>query len=202
MSTPTDGALRRSLRWFTLGSGPLKRGSDRVQVAGRLVVVLSLLVAPPLAVAATAATTRQLEALAAEEAAERSHVDAVLLEDAPAEAGAGHGDEERVTVPARAVWPVPGGAERQGIVLVHPGTAAGTTVPVWVHRDGHITRAPLDRNRIDGSALTTGVGLFLGIPLVTWVLYALLCAALDAQRDRRWARGWAAVEPEWVTRLL
>ncbi|MGY1643589.1 hypothetical protein ACI782_20985 [Geodermatophilus sp. SYSU D00703] len=205
MSTPTDTALRRSVRWFTLGSGPLKRGSDRLQVAGRLVVVLALLVAPPLAVAASAVTTGQLEALAAEEAAERTHVDAVLLEDAPEApqaAGAGYGGEDPVTVPAPAVWPVPGGTERQGVVLVRPGVTAGTTVPVWVHRDGHITRAPMDRSRIDSSAMSIGAVFFFGIPLATWTLYALLCAALDAHRDRRWARGWAAVEPDWATRLL
>jgi hypothetical protein len=206
VSTRTDTALRRWLRWFTLGSGPLKRGSDRLQVAGRLVVVLALLIAPPLAVAATAVTTAHLEARAAEQAAERTHVDAVLLEDAPqAPEGADTsygGGEERVTVPARAVWPVRGRAQHRGVVLVRPGTAAGTTVPVWVDRAGHITLAPLDRSRIDTSATTIGTVIFLGVPLGTWTLSALLCTALDAHRERRWARGWAAVESDWVTRLL
>ncbi|MBB3084498.1 Rv1733c family protein [Geodermatophilus sabuli] len=203
MSTSTDTALRRSLRRFTLGSGPLKRGSDRLQVAGRLVVVLALLVAPPLAVAATAATTSRLEALAAAGAAERSRVDAVLLEDAPEAGASGYGEQEPVTVPARAVWPVPGGTEREGIVLVSPHTAAGTAVPVWVDRDdGHVTSPPMDRSRIDGSAMGVGAVFLLGVPLATWTLYVVLCAALDAHRQRRWAQGWAAVEPEWGTRLL
>ena len=202
MRTPTDTALRRSLRWFTLGSGPLKRGSDRLQVAGRLVVVLALLAAPPLAVAATTVTTAQLEALAEEEAAERSRVDAVLLEDAPEAAGSGYGGQETVKVPTRAVWPVPGGAERQGVVLVRPHTAAGTVVPGWVNRDGNVVSAPLDRSRTDNLAMTIGAVVLLGVPLATWTLYALLRAALDAHRERRWAQGWAAVEPEWVTRLL
>ena len=205
MNTSTNTALHRLLRQFTLGSGPLKRGSDRLQVAGRLVVLLALLVAPPLAVAAMAVVTAQLEALAVAEASERTHVDAVLLEDAPEApqaAGSGEGSEERVTVPARAVWPVQGKAERQGLVLVRPGTAAGTTVPVWVHREGHITRAPMDRGRIDGSARAVGALFLFGVPVVTWTLYALLCAALDAHRERRWAQGWAAVEPDWATRML
>src|SRR3712207_1906508 len=187
MNTSTDNALHRSLRQFTLGSGPLKRSSDRLQVAGRLVVLLALLIAPPLAVAAMAVTTAQLEALAAAEAAERTHVDAVVLEDAPEAppaAGTGDAGEERVTVPARALWPVQGGAERQGLVPVRPGTAAGTTVPVWVHREGHLTRAPMDRSRIDGSARAIGALFLFGVPLVTWTLYALLCAALDAHRER------------------
>ena len=204
MRTPADTALSRSLRWFTLGSGPLKRGSDRLQVAGRLVVVLALLAAPPLAVAATTVTTAQLEARAEAEAAERSRVDAVLLEDAPAPeaAGSGYGDREPVKVPARAVWPVPGGAERQGVVLARPHTAAGTAVPVWVNRAGNVTSAPLDRSRTDSSAMMIGAVVLLGVPLATWMLYAFLRAALDAHRGRRWAQGWAAVEPEWVSRLL
>jgi hypothetical protein len=176
-------------------------------VAGRLVVLLALLVAPPLAVAATTVATAQLEALAAEQAAERTHVDAVLLEDAPeapratGTGGGGGGGEARVIVPARAVWPVQGGAERQGVVLVRPGTAAGTTVPVWVDRDGHMSLAPMDRGRIDSSAMTIGAVFLLEVPLGAWTLYAILCAALDAHRGRRWAQGWAAVEPDWVTRL-
>jgi hypothetical protein len=202
MGTLMDTALRRSLRWFILGSGPLKRGSDRLQVVGRLVVVLAMLTAPPLAVAASIVTTTQLEALAEAQAAERSRVDAVLLENAPGAGASGHGDQESVKVPARAVWPVPGGAERQGVVLVRPHTAAGTAVPVWVNRAGNVTSAPLDRSRTDGSAMMIGAVVLLGVPLATWMLYAFLRAALDAHRERRWAQGWAAVEPDWATRLL
>ena len=169
-------------------------------------MALALLVAPSLAVAATEVTTTRLEALAAEQAAERTHVDAVLLENAPeapqyTDTGYDSG-EARVTVLARAVWPVQGGAERQGAVRVRPGAAAGTTVPVWVDRNGRITLAPMDRSHIQRWAMATGAIVFLGVPLVTWTLYALLCAALDAHRQRRWAQGWAAVEPDWVTRLL
>jgi hypothetical protein len=107
-----------------------------------------------------------------------------------------------VKVPTRAVWPVPGGAERQGVVLVRPHTAAGTVVPAWVNRDGNVVSAPLDRSRTDSLAMTIGAVILIGVPLATWTLYALLRAALDAHRERRWAQGWAAVEPEWVTRLL
>jgi len=203
MTAPTDTTFRRWLRRFTLGSGPMKRGSDRVQVAGRIVVVVSLLVAPPLAVAATTVTTHNLEVLAAAEAAERSHVAAVLLENAPeAPQGTGDGGQASLRVLATAVWPVPGGAEREGLVQVRPETAAGTAVPVWVDRDGDLTRAPAGRSDIDSAAMTMGAVFLIGIPLAAWALYAVLCAALDAHRQRRWAQGWAAVEPEWVTRLL
>ena len=44
--------------------------------------------------------------------------------------------------------------------------------------------------------------VLVGVPLVTWSLHAVLCAALDAHREHQWAQGWAAVGPEWATRLL
>jgi hypothetical protein len=205
MSTPTDTALRRSLRRFTLGSGPLKRGSDRIEVIGRLAVVLALLVAPPLAVAATTVTTDRLEARAVAEAADRHPSSAVLLTDAPPARygdGDGDGDVPLSRVATRATWSLPDGTSREGVVLVGPGTPAGTAVPVWVDDDsGNLTRAPLDRAGVPSSATAMGVLFLIGVPLTTWALHTALCYALDAHRRHRWAREWAAVAPEWGSRL-
>ena len=204
MTVGRDTWLRRSLRRFTLGAGPLKRGSDHVEVVGRLAVVLSLLVAAPLAVAATTVTTDHLEALAAAEAAERHLVSAVLLEDARAQhpRGGDQGHRVRATVPAQAVWSVPGGAPHEGVVLARSGTVAGQAVPVWVDDDGSLTRPPLDPAGIPGSAMAAGAVFLIGVPTGTWTLHAVLCCALGAQRARRWEQGWVAVEPEWASRLL
>jgi hypothetical protein len=205
MSAREDSPIRRWLRRFTLGSGPLKRRSDRVEVVGRLVVVLSFLAAPPLAVVAATATTTHLEAVAAAEAAERSRTQAVLLEDGPSPAisGAtlgGYSNESVATVPVRAAWPGPGGSTRTGHVQVRPGTPAGTAVPVWVDPGGDLTRAPFDRQTIQASAAAMGALPLIGVPLATWTLYAVLCVVLEGQRERRWARDWAAVEPDWNSR--
>jgi hypothetical protein len=206
MKAPEDGAIRRSLRRFTLGSGPLKRRSDRVQALGRLVVVLSLLVSPSIAVAMTDATAAHLHRVAETEAAERSRVSAVVVEDArPPEAGDDYvdysGSPDR-PVGARAVWTAPDGTPRDGTVRVPPGTAAGTAVPVWVDREGDVTRAPLDPAGIRGTSVAFGLLPLIGVPLAAWTLYAALCFALDARRERRWGEDWAAVEPVWNSRLL
>jgi hypothetical protein len=204
MTAPKDTLIRRSLRRFVLGSGPLKRRSDRLQAFGRFAVVLSFLVAPPLAVAAATATTAHLESVAAVEAAERSLVRAVLVEDAPGPAGmsSAHGDYSVSAVPVAAVWSVPGGTQQEGTVLVKPGTPVGTTLRAWVDREGNVTRAPLDRAGIPASAAAMGALPLVGVPVLTWTLYAFLCVALNAHRERRWAEDWAAVEPEWNSRLL
>ena len=86
-------------------------------------------------------------------------------------------------------------------MLVPPRTPVGTAVPVWVDREGNPTRAPLDRADIPGTAAATGALALVGVPWPTWTLYALLCLALDAHRERRWAQDWAAVEPVWNSRL-
>jgi hypothetical protein len=204
MAAPKDSRLRRSLRRFTLGSGSLKRGSDRVQVAGRVLVVLSVLLAPLVAVAAAGALTTHLQAVAAAEAADRSRTRAVLLENAPATTNLSVGDypdTSIATVPVRAVWPLSRGGSREGLVLVRPRSPAGTAVPVWVGGDGNLTPAPLDRADIPISAVAVGALPLIGLPVTTWLLYALFLLALDRYRGRRWERDWAAVEPVWTSRL-
>jgi hypothetical protein len=204
MTAQKNTPIRRALRRFTLGSGPLQRGSDRVQAIARFVVVLSFLVAPPLATAAMTATSTHLQAIADHDAAERTATRAVLLEDAPAPVLASRSSVAYAAVPVRvrAVWSVPGGVTREGTVLVRPGTPVGTALPAWVDRDGDLTRPPLDRTGIPSSAAAMGALWLVGVPLMTWTLYAVLCSILNAHRERRWAQDWAAVEPDWHSRLL
>jgi hypothetical protein len=208
MSAPEDSAIRRSIRRFTLGSGPLKRRSDRLQVVARFVVVLAFLASPPIAVATADATMARLQQQAEAEAAERTRTSAVLLEDArvPADDVRSYGD---VVVydrdrPARAlaVWTAPGGTSREGLVAVPSRTPTGTSVSVWVNRDGDLTGAPRDRAGIYDTAAAVAAVPLIGVPVAVWALYASLCFVLDARRERRWAAGWAVVEPDWHSRLL
>jgi hypothetical protein len=202
MTTPKDTLIRRALRRFALGSGPLKRRSDHVEAIGRFAVVLSFLVAPPLAVLATTTTTAHLQSVAAVEAADRSLVRAVLLDDAPGPAGmsSADGDYSVAAVPVPAVWSASDGTQREVTVLTEPRTPAGTAVRVWVDRQGGLTRAPLDRAGIPAAATAAGVWPLIGVPLLTWTLHFFLCLALNAHREGGWARDWATVEPKWNSR--
>lgn len=203
MAARQDGVLRRSLRRFTLGSGPLKRRSDRVQVVGRLVVLLSLLIAPPIAVAVADAMTAHLQQVAATEAAERAQIPAVLLTDAPEAPARGtdYTDAVPVSVPVRATWSPSAGGSREGFVMAPPGSPAGTAVRVWVDQNGELTAPPLDPGSIPNSAVAVGALPLVGVPAATALLYGLFCAALNAHRDRRWGRDWATVEPVWTSEL-
>jgi len=200
MAGAIRGGLRRGLRRFTLGSGPLKRRSDRLQVLARVVVVLALLAAAPLAVVATEITHRSMESAAAVQVAERHRARAVVLEDT-APVAQKDGDPEASFVTVEGTWRAPGGHVKRGALLVPSGTVAGTTVPVWVDSSGQLTTAPMDQQSIDVTGFAAGVVTTLAVPLVAWVAYCMFCTVLDAHRRRRWAQEWDRVEREWRTRL-
>jgi hypothetical protein len=202
MTTPRHSRIGRALRGFTLGSGPLKRRSDRLQVVARVVVVLAVVAAPALAVVAATATTADLESVAATQGADRHASRALVLRDAPARTDQEHSEYPPiVTVATTAQWVARDGVVHEGPVRVPPGTRAGTSVPVWVGSDGELTTAPLRRESIQGSAMAVGALVLGGVPVAVWTLYFFLCFALDARRERDWETGWAAVEPVWGTSL-
>jgi hypothetical protein len=199
--TSPGGRLRRAIRRFTLGSGPLKRRSDRVQLVARVLVVLAFVAAPPAAVVVAAVTTGDLEAVAATQAADRHQTRAVVLQDAPAPDSRASDDVSLGAVPAQAGWTTPRGIARVGTALVRPGTRVGQTLTVWQDGDGNLTRPPRDRDDIPGSAMAVAAIPLLGLPLLAWTLYAAVCSVLEGHRDRRWTAEWAVVEPVWRRQL-
>lgn len=204
MTRSSDSRIRQAVRRFTLGSGPLKRGSDRVQMVARLLVVLAFLAAPPLAVLAATGTATHLQHLAAAQAADRYRANAVVLVDAAAlgpELDAPGDSPGSISVQAQGRWVAPTGQVCTGTVLVPAGTPAGTAVSVWANRQCVLTRPPLDPVDIPTTATAMALAPLLGMPVVAGACYAVLCAALDARRDRRWTEGWAAVEPDWGAQL-
>lgn len=201
MSGSIRARLRFARRWFLLGSGPLKRTSDRLQLAGRVIVVLSLLAAVPLAVLAAGLTRTRLGAEAGAQAATRHQVRAVVLADAGSAPSAGADSSATVSVVQVEVgWRAAGGAVRRASLLVPGGTTAGTTVSLWVDRAGHVTTAPLDAGDIGNNSVAVAVAVTAGVPMLVWGSYCGLCVVLDVRRHRRWGREWARVEREWRAR--
>jgi len=188
----------RLVRRFTLGSGSLKRGSDRVQFAARVLLLTLLVTAAPVALAVAGATGSQTRSLADAQAAVRHQVDATLLADAPPAGDASHG---AVVSPVRASWTAPSGIEREGIIDVRADVEAGNTVTIWVDRAGGWTRRPLGTADVVSRAIAYGVATFLGISTLATAGYLVVSALLDRHRMRRWAADWAVVEPVWSRKV-
>jgi hypothetical protein len=183
---PRPGPLRR----FTLGSGPLKRSSDRLQFLSRLLLLLTVLAVVPLSAVVGASVSGHLHEVSRQQHQDRTSVAATLLFDAGRTA-------DGTTVPTAAAWAGADGVPRTGEVPAPDGARAGSVVPVWVDRTGTVTSAPLADGDIAADTIASVVlGPGVGLGLVA-LLHVVLVAVLDRRRARDWAEGWAAVEPLW-----
>jgi hypothetical protein len=191
------GRARRAVRRFTLGSGPLKRGSDRLEFAARVLLAVLVLLSVPVALAVGTVVRSELQAVADQQAEQRTRTTAVALAEPAARPDVVVGG--RPVVPAR--WTAPDGTPVEDDVPAPLGTRAGDPVPLWVTADGRRTDEPM------GSWQTTQVAVVLttlgwtGGIVVLGAAYGALCWLLGRQRDRRWAAEWAAVEPTWTRRV-
>jgi hypothetical protein len=189
------GPERTLRRRFTLGAGPLKRTSDRVEFASRVVLALALLLAVPLALLAGAVAHTAVTAVEQEQVAARTAETATLVADAP------ENSSGAVSVPTPAVWTAPDGAARTGHVRAEPGARAGSTVDIWVDRTGRLTERPLTDGEVVGQAVVIGVLVGLGTVIAGMTSHLVVLWVLERRRFRRWERGWASVEPLWVSRF-
>lgn len=185
----------RVLRWFTLGSGQLKRRSDRLQVMARVLLVCALTTSVPVALAAGSAAHAQARGQAAAESAARHQQDARLLEDAVVTSNGT--DTDVATAAAKAVWAGPNGEQRHGFVPAPVGAKAGSLVRIWVDRNGQRAGKPLSDGEVTFRSVGWAVVTLVGFCVVAGAAYSCFRVGLDRSRSRRWAAEWAAVEPRW-----
>jgi hypothetical protein len=187
------------LRRFTLGSGPLKRGSDRLEFVARVLLVCSVLTAVPIGLAVGTAAHTHAAAQATAQAADRHRVTARLLDDVPAPDGeaSSSSDGQRAT----AVWTDPAGTEHRFPVPMPARARAGDPISLWIDRDGNRTTRPLSDGDVTGQAVGQGGVTFALLSLIAGGAYRSVRTLLDRSRLRRWAADWAVVEPVWTRRV-
>jgi hypothetical protein len=190
---------RQAVRRFTLGSGPLKRTSDRLECLARVVLASVLLSAVGVALAVATATSTQGRSEVLAQAGERHQLSAELLEDAsPLNDGS---DVVPHVGQATAVWTAPSGVEHTGAISVPVRAEAGSTQTIWIDRDGDRTTRPLSNRDVAGRSVGFGLVTYLGTSLVAWGAYRSVRGLLDRSRSRRWAAEWAVVEPGWTGKV-
>jgi len=187
------GSLARMARWLGFDRNPLRRGTDRVEGALRLVMIIVVVaVLPATAVAAGRWTDHYVVHQAQAQQAAEHQVTAVLLRDAPATGTPDpYTSVQTAWVPAR--WQPPGQPARTGEVLAVAGARKGSTVRTWIDRSGAVTDPPMDHRVIVGDVWLAVMATLMLSGL------SLLAAGGLARRmlDRRRLRGW---EAEWRTR--
>lgn len=205
LSGPRPLGAARDTLWHHLlratgrESGALSRPVDRAR--SRLVVefALSVVVALSLAVAAAWTTWNSEQRRALLEAQQRQQVSATTV--TKAEAGAGDtrsGVASRDAV-AQATWRLQGTVHR-GAVEVPAGTESGSTVRIWVSRDGQLVPKPRGTADVAAASAVAGLSAFAGLSAASFGVFGLRVRRLERRVLDAWDAEWATVEPDWSGR--
>ena len=192
--------LARLARWLGFDRNPLRRGTDRVEGALRLVMIILVVVAVP---AAAVAVGRWADHYVRHQAQVQQSVDhqvtAILLRDAPATGVPDpYSSVETTWVPAR--WQPPGQPARTGEVLAVAGARKGSTVRTWIDPSGAVTDPPLDQRVIVGDVWLAVVATLVVSGLLLLAAGALAHRVFDRRRLRAWEEEWRASGPLWSRR--
>jgi hypothetical protein len=195
---PSRGTrLVRCARWLGVDRNPLRRGTDRIEAAIRLAIVILLVAAVPIAVIAAGryADHVALHQARAQQAADH-RVTAVLLQQAPA-TGSPDPYTSVQTAWVLARWQAPGWPARSGQVLAPAGAPKGSTVPTWVNASGAVTDPPAGHRDVATAVCVAVVLTCLGSCLVLLAAGKLARRALDRRRLSAWDAEWRAIGPLW-----
>ena len=193
---PYESVIRLA-RWLGFDRNPLRRGTDWVEGALRLVMIILAVLAVP---AGSVAAGRWADHYALHRAQVQRTVDhqvtAVLLRDAPA-----IGTPDQYTsvptawVPAR--WQPPGQPARTGEVLAAAGARKGSTLRTWIDPSGAVTDPPPGHRVLVGDVWIAVVATCLVPWLVLLAAGTLARRVLDRRRLRAWEAEWRASGPQW-----
>jgi hypothetical protein len=192
-----DRSLARLTRCLGIDRNPLRRGTDRVEAALRLVMTLLAVVAVPAAAVAVGrwADHYALHRVQAEMAVDQQ-VTAVLLRDAPATGTPDpYTSVQTAWVPAR--WQPPGQPPRTGEVLALAAARKGSTLRTWIDPSGAVTDPPPGHRVLVGDVWIAVVATCLVPWLVLLAAGTLARRVLDRRRLRAWEAEWRVSGPLW-----
>ncbi|OUC81172.1 Rv1733c family protein [Streptomyces swartbergensis] len=187
---------RVTVRWWRWRRNALKR---RIDVVEAWVVLAGWVLALLGGVAAGLMAAGAVERAAERQRAETRQVSAVAVEDAPGPSPARAASDHRVWAKVR--WTAPDGSTHTDEARVPPRTPAGSTLPVWVNRNGDITTPPVS----EGEAwLHTTMGGGLAGALAGGVVLSaawLTRLSLDRRRMAQWDAEWERIDTRrgWKT---
>jgi len=189
--------LSRFVRGYRPDRNPLRRASDLAETAMLVGLVIAFAVAAPFTARESSAWAYAREHRAQlEQEASRQQVTALVLNTAPGGGGWSGPLDPQVT----ARWTAPDGRVVTGEVPVTLGTAAGTTVRVWVTRDGQLASEALTDSQVAGEAALAGILGVMALGLLLTVAGALVRHVLDKRRMAAWDADWRATGPRWTAR--
>lgn len=177
------------------GANPLRRTSDRIETWFLRFLLLVLTLGLPVASISAGVTAYDSSMRTVQtQTTQRQQVTARLTSDA--EGGAGDGTRQ-----AQVRWTDSHGRERSGTALVRSGAPKGTTVRIWLDRNGTVTGPPMTAYNARTMGWFAGSMTAAGVVAGYLVARAGMRHVLDRRRYARWDAEWALVEPLWSARF-
>ncbi|KUO15980.1 Rv1733c family protein [Streptomyces dysideae] len=180
------------------GANPLRRTSDRVETWCCRFLLAVLVLGLPVASVSTGlafheSTMRTVQA----QSAERFQVTARVT-SAP-EAAQGSTADGKQKVQLR--WIGADGRQQTGTTRVPLDKTAGSTVRIWVDRDGTVRDPPMSASNANASGWLMGGMTAVGVYVGFVGARKGMRLALDHRRYAQWDAGWDRVEPLWSARF-
>jgi hypothetical protein len=187
--------LCRALRGARPDRNPLRRGTDRLETYLMVGLIAAAVAGTPFAAeAASHASYVNALQVRQEQLASRHQVPAVLSQDA--DPVTGYAFSVDVLTPAS--WTSVDGVHRSGQVPAPPGSAAGTSVPVWTdNSSGYLDSPPLTLAEVASQADAAMVGAIAGVAVVALGGAGAIRQLLNRRRMTAWENDWAATAPGW-----
>lgn len=180
------------------GANPLRRTSDRVETwCSRFLLAVLVLGLPVASVSAGLAVHESTMRTVQAQSAERFQVTARVT-SAP-EAAPGSAANEKRKVQLR--WIGADGRQHTGTGPVPPDKTTGSTVRIWVDRDGTVLDPPMSPSNANAGGWLIGGMTAAGVYVGHVAARKGVRRALDRRRYAQWEAEWDRVEPLWSARF-
>ncbi|WP_328766661.1 Rv1733c family protein [Streptomyces sp. NBC_00286] len=180
------------------GANPLRRTSDRAEAwcSGFLLAVL-VLGLPVASVSAGLAVHESTMRTVQAQAAERFQVTARVTSAPEAASGAAADEKQKVQVR----WTDKDGRQQTGSAPVPLDKTAGSTVRIWVDREGTVKNPPMPASNAKAGGWLMGGMTAVGVYAGFVAARKGMRLAFDRRRYAQWDAEWDRVEPLWSARF-
>ncbi|MFD9122612.1 hypothetical protein ACFU6M_15280 [Streptomyces bottropensis] len=180
------------------GVNPLRRTTDRIEAwwSGFLLLALALGL-PTASVSAGLAAYESTMRTAQAQSSERHQVTARLTPAPDAARGSAADEKQKV----RLSWVGEDGERRTGTAYVSQDDAEGSTLRIWVDREGTVKDPPMSAGDAQATGWVMGGMTGVGVYVVFVAARQSMRLGLDRRRYARWDTEWDLVEPLWSARF-
>ncbi|MEU3514847.1 hypothetical protein ABZ770_06095 [Streptomyces sp. NPDC006654] len=189
----TPPATVTPVRLWHWRRNPLRRRSDVIE---GWIIAVGWILAVACAVFAGVTAARVTDAASAARASQVHAATAVVTDGTPG-VPAGDGKYGDWQVRAAVRWTDPDGSVHTGQAVVPAGAPAGTRVPIWADRAGHVVGAPVSATAATVQAALTGILVGPLAGAAVWAVGKGIRVRLVRRRLAEWDEEWKKTGPRW-----